>query len=169
MGASVGELGGRVNANNRRASGDQQELRPDIVASGGRRDAPSTQGCGVRPPSTRRHGDDDPHLISKTYRTGPLPLGTRTVNIGRQANGAMTSVTPVRHDVDRPEPIPLASAGPWIIRVDTASQLPYTRAHARASRVSARERRVPCVPQGAALGRVAMHAKRVTLGKAGVS
>jgi hypothetical protein len=68
-------------------------------------------------------------------------------------NSVTTCLTPVRHDTDRPEPLQLAPAGPSAISIDTASRPHYTRTHARASLVSARERRVPCVPNTRQAGR----------------
>src|SRR5262252_2107287 len=61
-------------------------------------------------------------------------------------NSVTTSLTPMRHDADRPGPLQRAPAGPSAMGTDTTVRPPYTRTHARASMVSARERRVVCLP-----------------------
>ena len=91
--------------------------------------------------------------ISTTYGTGPLPVGTRTVNIGRQANGATTAWTSVQTDADRPAPLQLAPAGPSAMGIDTAARPPYTRASAPSRIVLTTERRAPCGPHRLTAGR----------------
>jgi hypothetical protein len=74
-----------------------------------------------------------------------IPMGDQNVRATRliNRNDEPTSLTPVRHDADRPASIHRAPAGPSVIHVDTLPQPLYTRPHARSSMVAVRERRSP--------------------------